>query len=152
MSRNHFTASCLFSLFYFHQNHFKKKNRHTSYLRLVSVMMLQQSASVNACTRSVHICSQSCSSSDPRPLSVKYRPISSQFRCPACLCICAVVYNPNMGVSFQGFDLAGRQWTLVPPIGSHVALTLNVFGDIKLVAVHFKTAFIQGDTIVYLPT
>jgi len=59
----------------------KTDTRLMSYLRLRSVMMLQYSASVNACTRSVHICSQSCSSNHPRPLSVKYRPISNQFRC-----------------------------------------------------------------------
>jgi len=36
------------------------------------------------------------------------------------------------GVSLQGFDLAGRQWTLVPPIGSHMALTLKVFWRHKI--------------------
>lgn len=127
--RIHFTASCPFSLFYFHQNHFKTKHRHAAHWNIPVVLTFSFCIDVTMfriCKR-VH-----AQRSYLFPVLLKQRP-----QTPLCrthtdlksvsmpclslhLCSCL---RSKRGVSFKGFGLAGR---LVPPIGSSGALTLEM--------------------------
>lgn len=129
LSRNHFTASCPLSLFYFYQNHLKTKHIHTTHWNhpvVLTFSLCNDVTIVRICKR-VH-----AQRSYLFPELLNHRPetplceIQTDLKSVSIPCsslhLCSCLRSKQGRFFSQGFGLAGR---LVPPIGSHGAVTLE---------------------------